>query len=87
MSQFVGGVLQGLGGGGFDNTINAAATLGVGATLGRAFAVSKGFRSASQRRTERFLKNTGTIAGGLFDLSVAIGTLAPRHASCKELSM
>ncbi|MFZ5610095.1 MAG: RHS repeat-associated core domain-containing protein [Pseudomonadota bacterium] len=83
--QLVGGLLQTAGGsdGGFDNARNAALSLGTGAVLSRFAAVPSGFRSASQRRSDAFMKNGTIVTGGSVDLFQSFATLAPKEVMCE----
>ncbi len=83
--QISAGILQGLGGAGYSNAINGTFTLGTSALIGRSFAGPKtsGYRTVSQRGTDKFLKNSATVAGGTYDSLIAIiGQLGPQQKSC-----
>lgn len=83
--QIGGGVLQGLGGAGYSNAINGLATLGTSAVLGRFISgpSSSGYRTVSQRASDRFLSNAATTTGGVFDTAISLlQGLGPQQKQC-----
>ena len=67
--QFASGLLHGMGGAGFDNSISAAVTLGASATMGKLFTAPavRGHLTVSQRAEVRSLQFQATTAGAAFD--------------------
>ena len=86
LGQISSGVLQGMGGAGWDNAVNGVMTLGSSALLGRVVSGSKptGYRTVSQRRSDRFISNTTTVTGGAWDIAInAISSLGPQQRHCR----
>ncbi|MFZ5610094.1 MAG: hypothetical protein ACOY99_10855 [Pseudomonadota bacterium] len=81
--QAVGGLLQGFGGGGFDNAVNGVISLSSAGLLGKMAAAPNRALSASERGAYRFIGNSMTIFGGAVDLFQSFATLAPREVECK----
>lgn len=79
------GILQGFGGAGYSNAINAAATLTVGATL-KGFIDGPsptGYRTVSQRTADALRSDTATVAGGTQDIFASlIEQLGPQQKQC-----
>ena len=72
--QLDAGLLQGYGGGGYQNAYNAAGTLGFSLLLGNAI---------TGPNPTTFMSNTAIISGGAFDATTAnIPQLGPSQASC-----
>lgn len=84
--QFVGGVLQGLGGAGYSNATNALATLGTGALLaGMGKAAMRGANSASGRAAMKFIGTSNTFIGAGYDAMVnQFNQLGPQQKSCNR---
>ncbi|MFZ5610105.1 MAG: hypothetical protein ACOY99_10910 [Pseudomonadota bacterium] len=81
--QVVGGLLQGFGGGGFDNAVNGVIGLSAAGLLGRMAAAPNRVLSASERNAYRFIGNGMTIFGGAADIFQRFATLAPKEVECK----
>jgi len=83
-TQFIGGMLQGMGGTDYENAEDALITTGLGWVLGKAITGRpKAPSSRSQERTQKFLNRTAATTGGVWDLASWFAPdLAPQLRSC-----
>ena len=80
--QIASGIAQGLGGAGYSNATNGAATLAASALVGglAASPVATGYRTVSQRASDRSQATFSAVTGGVFDLILSrFDSLGPQQ--------
>ena len=85
-AQMGAGLLQGWGGAGYSNFWKGSVTLLSSYGLGRVIAGpgANGYRTVSQRQTDRFLSDAGRNTGGLYDVTTsAIPNLGANEVVCQ----
>jgi RHS repeat-associated protein len=82
--QLAGGVFQGLGGAGYSNALNSAATLGASAVIAGAFKTATyGMNTASGRAVANFMGKSNTFVGAAYDAVANQATqLGPQQKTC-----
>jgi RHS repeat-associated protein len=82
--QFGAGLMQGISGHGFGNSLSAAVTFGSAWSIAKIAPTVSGYRTVSQRASDSFLKNTAIATGGAFDaLTSLLQQLGPQEVSCQ----